>query len=46
MSDLYEQMTTEQLKSELDGLTTQYNKFDSLQNNAKLRANSLKCMGL
>lgn len=39
MSD--EQLSTEELLAKLESLKTQYNKFDSLQNNAKLRANSL-----
>lgn len=39
MSD--EQLSTEELLAKLESLKTQYNKFDALQNNAKLRANSL-----
>jgi len=44
MSD--EQLSTEELLAKLESLKTQYNKYDALQNNAKLRANSLNCMGL
>lgn len=41
-----EKFSTDELERILESLKTQYNKYDALQNNAKLRANSLNCMGL
>lgn len=44
--DTYASMSNEQLKDMYASLKEEYNKYDALQNNCKLRGNSLNLLGL